>query len=194
MKSKKAMLIGEHAVELLFAGLVIIAIVAVGVMVFNNLRNQQEVKMAQNQLESLKSIIEELQKDGGTKEYLILNPSDWAVVGWPYISSSSSAWPKYCEQNGWVRCLCMCDVKVSSWKNFKGGASNPNVLKDYCDINKICMQIKATKFKVNPVETWFPFINSDLKPLLINDAIKSSGGKIIISYDKNKDELRIDQP
>jgi hypothetical protein len=105
IKSKRAFeLIGEHGVELIISVLAIVVLIFLGTSVANIfLQRQDQTEQAKSSLESIMSSIKSLEKEGDSKEIIVLNPKDWIIS---YQSDTRvGKRPISCQTHS---CLCIC--------------------------------------------------------------------------------------
>lgn len=110
MKNKKAVLLGEHVVNIIVAVLCILVLIYLGSQVYNlYLGAKQEKEEAKYTLEMLVGAIQEVNKDGKEVTKPIVNPANWYIL---YFEKSSA--PKQCAGES---CLCICESPGGCSKN-----------------------------------------------------------------------------
>ena len=134
------------------SGKIIIAIICIGILIFLGMEvykifnNSLDLEKAQIQLGNINNSIKEL-KSGESKDYVLLNPGDWILVGWPNdnfydktmgtfvikTKYDESQIPDICIINNWQNCLCICKYSFSVY---------PHML-ETCNDNKLssCIEV-----------------------------------------------------
>jgi hypothetical protein len=184
-------LVGEHAINLIIAALCIAALFYFGYRLYSTVSERHQIEQATAEMGYMKTTIEELYKTGGEKDYLLLSPGGWYLVGWP---EETGLMPNYCFIKGWKKCLCFCSSK---------GSPTPAAMKDTCSNDETCFEIKSGNFSVKYVYTWDNprfktilwmvelFKGPLMSPIPIEVLVEDYGGKISINYDKTIDKLSI---
>lgn len=110
MKSKKALLLGEHVVNIIVAVLCILVLVYLGFQIYNlYLGAKQEKEEAKYTLEIIIGAIQKVNKDGGEITKPIVNPINWYILYFEKVSA-----PKQCAGGS---CLCICKGPTGCQKN-----------------------------------------------------------------------------
>lgn len=118
--NKKALLLGEHVVNIIVAVLCILVLIYLGIQVYNlYLRANQEKEEAKYTLEQIVDKINGL-TEGEKRDYLVINPKGWVIV--------------YSEECGEGKCLCSCE---------KGYAGNL----EECSKKGVCQPV-STKINI----------------------------------------------
>ncbi|MEK6885738.1 MAG: hypothetical protein AABX17_02120 [Nanoarchaeota archaeon] len=194
IKNKKAFeLLGEHTVNLIIAALCIVALLLLGSSVYNLLSaDKQEAARAQGELNKLSGVISNLQeRDAKTINYPLIGPEGWALVGWPLEDGMSA---NYCISQGWTNCLCFCDLSISGIAGTKRAIATKTNIREACDGNPICVEIKVKDFSVNPSDSVFLNLiglGTKHKPIIIQGWTEADIKNLKITYDKANDKLTI---
>jgi len=182
---------------LIIAALCIAALFYFGYRLYSTISERHQIEQATAEMGYMKNIVEELYKTGGEKDYLLLSPSGWYLVGWP---EEKGFIPDYCFIKGWKKCLCLCSSGVSTIADHTVEA-----VKNTCSNDEMCFEIKSKDFLVkydytlknNPRFTailWLfeLFRGETMSPIPIDMLVQDYGGKISINYDKTIDKLSIE--
>ncbi len=105
IKNKKALLLGEHVVNILIAVLCILVLVYLGFQVYNlYIGAKQENEQAKYTLGQMSAKISSLIADNSRQEevYRLVNPKDWFLRSY---NTTDKNLPRGCNGN----CLCFCN-------------------------------------------------------------------------------------
>jgi hypothetical protein len=193
-KSKKGILLSETA-KIVLAVCCIVLLAYLAVKLYSIFTIKNELEQARGHLRNIAGIVEELQKNDATqnqKTYLLLNPTNWALTGWPINSGGEMYNVPYCVSKNWNKCICMCEIDTSLFGKIILNNVRPSKISESCDLNKICFEIKTDILKINPSDNaWSLFEGSNLRPIYIKRINEDFEGNLLISYNKTTKELSI---
>lgn len=129
--NRRGIWLAETTGKMIIAIICIILLIGFGFRLADIARDTQDLKAATSHMENIEKIIKELEGDGGgIREYILLNPRKWALIGWPndlsqfdisqdvvggdYSAKVYDSIPKICSANGWNKCLCMCEFGIGN--------------------------------------------------------------------------------
>ena len=203
-KSKKGILMPE-ILRIIVAVACIFLLVYLAVKLYGIFTLKGDLEKARAELANIGGKIDAVEKDADSNaagkasaEYLLLSPQEWALTGWPYQSSSGPVNVQYCTSHGWASCLCMCNTKTTLLGvETPFNKMKPSSIAESCNADGVCIEIKAGKLKVNPIDPvkvlWglYEFGGSDVAPIYIKNLNEDFQGDLNIAYDKTTKELSI---
>jgi hypothetical protein len=190
---KKGLLLAETTVKVIIALIGIVILMTLGWKLAGVIKDDQAMKTAEIHMEAIEEIIDDLvEKGGGEREYILLNPRGWVLLPFPQVFVSDGSdlslvnyniESRYCESKGWENCICLCNFPKSS----RGTALNPignegviselNAIKGSCDSLNSCFEVDFDDVAVGPSNRIF------------TDNLNKGGKSLSISLEEDK--LRI---
>jgi len=183
---KKALLLGEHVVNLIVAVLCIIVLVYLGLQIYNlYLRSAQKLDEAKYTLELLKGVIDEIKdEEGGKVEKEVLNPQGWYLISY----SEGEESPKSCAGGD---CLCICEKSTAKECEKKGVCEKTEIslkVQSSCYGKANCLYLEELPF------TLFIFREKDYISLQTSEnLIGETNLKEILEYKKDENSKKIEE-
>jgi len=82
--NKEGLLLAETTVKVIIALIGISVLVVLGWKLAGIIIDDQAFKTSEIHMEAIEEIILELEEnEGGEREYILLNPKGWTLIGWP---------------------------------------------------------------------------------------------------------------
>ena len=135
MKSKKAIVLPE-TLKLVIAVMCIIVLIAFAVQIYSLMHVKTELEQARAHLDSLTDLINNLNNEGQTMDFILLSPKGWFLLDGRIFGEDPIN--NFCPglKTG-DSCLCMCGSDASI------GGQLPAKLRESCQNMNICKEFKG---------------------------------------------------
>ena len=100
MKNKKGFMLGEYTLKIIIAVLCLLLLVYLLFSLYNNSKEERDLKLAKATLEDLGGKMEKAKEDGSIENVALLNPQAYSLGYW----NQGEKGPEGCYGN----CLCLC--------------------------------------------------------------------------------------
>lgn len=181
IRNKKADITVEKVLEMLLAVAVVVTLIILGFKLYGVMTAKSDYEQAKSHIETISAIANQLE-EGESTEYVLLNPKNWMIVGWPYEGLK----PKECVDNNWKNCICICSFESDEGliRTVKKGVGvvtfTPENVLERCNQGGICKETTHSDLIVSGGEglTGFSGFGWDISvwlgtnprtPLLIED-------------------------
>lgn len=156
-ENRKGILMPE-AMKIIIAVLCILLLLYLAYKLYSSMVGVTPMKQAEANLESIANIANGLSEEGQSDEFLLLSPSNWMLIGWPYedlLPVKQFLMPKKCSDNSWKNCICLCPFSSTDYDIEKGLETirlSPESALSWCDDGGICKEIKHKEVIVSSSE------------------------------------------
>ncbi|MEK6873659.1 MAG: hypothetical protein AABW91_02345 [Nanoarchaeota archaeon] len=144
MKQKKGDWTVEEIAKIIVSIVLLFLLGYLAFSLYQAIIQKSELEQAKIHIENIEGIIKGLEEEGGgSKEYILLSPSGWALYGFPYGENNVKA----C-QIGNKPCLCLCPetkFNTGEYGSMLSGLRIPPKEEVYKDFSKSCKETSACK-------------------------------------------------
>ena len=161
MKSKKAILV-PAVLKMVIAVAAIFLLLYLAVSLYGIFNQKTAINQAREHMDKIEKIIKDLEEQGGgSKEYVLLSPRDWALIAFPNFNKNPD--PQYpdpgardfrvysetCLNKDWIDCLCFCHVPKNK-NNADLKVYISTLFVESCDVSGICIEVNQEEVIVAP--------------------------------------------
>ena len=158
IKKAKRGILPEETIKIIIAVICITLLIVLAAALYNIFAKKNDLEQARANMNNIIGKINimagelsNVEEGIKTESYALLNPREWGLYGWPDDGKMLGE----CEQQGWRRCICFCEIR---W--FKSNLER-------CKALNVCKEIKQDELLVEP------------NPIQINELLKKGKGKEI---------------